>query len=155
MKWCCGDSTLCCPYAAPLFVDALFSLSGAFLEFDKLIHNSLWVPLQQKPLCPLVGYFCEPDTLVVWQGLSQNLREGFSLGGMSQVLFLLSAMLDWTFLSNHVSLVDMVPSNDSCLVYLSGLFGWGLQVTRVTSGIWWPRVFNPGQIPLPLPYFDW
>jgi hypothetical protein len=29
-----------------------------------------------------------PDTQVVSQGLSQNLRDGFSLGGMSQVFFL-------------------------------------------------------------------
>ncbi len=38
-----------------------------------------------------------PDAQVVSQGLSQNLRDGFSLGGMSQVFFL-SLMLDWTFL---------------------------------------------------------
>jgi hypothetical protein len=29
-----------------------------------------------------------PDAQVVSQGLSQNLRDGFSLGGMSQVYFL-------------------------------------------------------------------
>jgi hypothetical protein len=85
-----------------------------------------------------------PDAQVVSQGLSQNLRDGFSLGGMSQVFFLCLSCLIGHSCLNHVMLEDLGLSDDGCQFYFSGLFGRGFQVTRVTCCICSPRLCYPG-----------
>jgi hypothetical protein len=95
-----------------------------------------------------------PDTQVVSQGLSQNLRDGFSLGGMSQVFFLCLSCLIGHSCLNHVMLEDLGLSDDGCQFYFSGLFGWGFQVTRVTCCIRSPRLRYPGWILTPS-HRDW